>query len=54
MTLHPSDGSGSGIDVDAPPLVHVSSYRDGSHVDVQVSVPPDTPPSGRTVAPLLT
>jgi hypothetical protein len=55
MIVHPSDGSGSGIPFGfGLPLVHVSSYSDAPHNEVHVSVPFATPPSGRTVAPLLT
>jgi hypothetical protein len=49
MTSHPREGSGLG----AAPM-QVISYCEGPQREWQLSVPPDTPPSGRTVAPLLT
>jgi hypothetical protein len=36
------------------PELHVSSYSEAAHCEVQVAVPFSTPPSARTVAPLLT
>ena len=49
MTVQPSDGSGVAL-----VSMQVISYWEAPQIEVQVSVPPDTPPSGRTVAPLLT
>lgn len=34
--------------------MQVISYSEGPQSERQLSVPPDTPPFGRTVAPLLT
>jgi hypothetical protein len=49
MALQPSDGSGAAL-----VSMQVISYWDAPQSELQVSVPPDTPPSGRMVAPLLT
>lgn len=49
MTVQPSEGSGLAL-----VSMHVISYWEAPQIEVQLSVPPDTPPSGRTVAPLLT
>jgi len=55
MTRHPSDVAGSGIGPLVPMLVQVISYCPAPQSDLQLSVPPDTPPSSPfTVAPLLT
>jgi hypothetical protein len=50
MTVHPSDGSGLALGAS----MQESSYWESPQSDVHVSVPFTTPPSARTVAPLLT
>jgi hypothetical protein len=54
MIVHARDDAGAGIGPWIPALWHVSSYCPLAQSDEQLSVPPLTPPSGRTVAPLLT
>ncbi len=49
MTWQPSEGSR----LEAA-LMHVISYCEEPQTEVQLSVPPVTPPSRFTVAPLLT
>jgi hypothetical protein len=49
MIWEPKEGSGLELVFE-----HLISYCDSPQSDWQLSVPPNTPPSSRTMAPLLT
>jgi hypothetical protein len=55
MMAHPREAAGAGIDCPKlEPVEQTSSNCDAGHGAAQLSVPPMTPPSTKTVAPLLT